>query len=79
MGKSLYIGSCRHRKNMPTNKNRITFQSSDELKEALEAYAKYKEQSVSAVIVGCLREFLRSQGFMTEPKKPTLTASDRKT
>jgi hypothetical protein len=63
---------------MPTIKNRITFQASDELKEALEAYAQYKEQTVSAVIVGCLREMLQSEGFINPPKKPVLPTRDRK-
>lgn len=64
---------------MPTNKNRITFQASDELKEALEAYAEYEQMSVSAVIVSCLKDFLRDKGVM-KPKKPMVMGRrDRKT
>jgi uncharacterized CHY-type Zn-finger protein len=64
---------------MATNKNRITFQCSDELKEALEACAQNSEQSVSAVIVGVLRNHLIKEGYINNSKKLTKVTSDRKT
>ncbi|MEA5574055.1 ribbon-helix-helix domain-containing protein [Calothrix sp. UHCC 0171] len=58
---------------MATNKNRITFQASDELKDILELCAKDREQSVSALIVGILRDYLLSQGYLSVKKQTQAT------
>ncbi len=64
---------------MATNKNRITFQASDELKDSLELCAKDREQSVSALIVGVMRDYLLSQGYLTAVKKQSLQTTQPKT
>jgi predicted transcriptional regulator len=64
---------------MPTTKNRITFQASDEVKDALEECAANREQSVSALIVGILREYLIKEGYIENPKKRMVTANRYKT
>ncbi|NJL65025.1 MAG: hypothetical protein HC903_28555 [Methylacidiphilales bacterium] len=64
---------------MATNKNRITFQASDELKDSLELCAKDREQSVSALIVGVMRDYLLSQGYLTVVKKQNIPQTQAET
>jgi hypothetical protein len=47
-----------------SNKTRITFQCSVDVREALERYSADNEQTVSAGIVGILRDFLITQGYL---------------
>ena len=58
---------------MPTNKNRITFQASNELKVSLESCASDREKSVSAVIVEVMRDYLKANGYLEAPKKQRST------
>ena len=64
---------------MATNKNRITFQASDELKDSLEDCAKDREQSVSALIVGVMRDYLLSQGYLEGQKKHRIQSTTEAT
>jgi hypothetical protein len=56
---------------------RVTFQVSKEMKDALEAIAADKELSVSTYLVSTLRPILINEGYL-ESKKPSALASDRK-
>ncbi|MGB3761116.1 MAG: hypothetical protein WBA07_32880 [Rivularia sp. (in: cyanobacteria)] len=58
---------------MSKNKTRITFQASTDIKDALQACSDDREQTVSALIVSVLKEYLTANGYLEAPKKQRTT------
>ncbi|PAX54613.1 hypothetical protein CK510_12155 [Brunnivagina elsteri CCALA 953] len=64
---------------MSNSKTRVTFQCSTDIKDALEACSGDREQTVSALIVSVLRDYLITQGYLESLKKQNLQPTQAKT